>query len=83
MANSHSRPQALMQLTTLSNKVLESRRLAILKNIVFLLVLYHYWGRFYAKVFVGGPARALYDLKDYMKKVTSPKGIYTYALSYT
>jgi sphinganine-1-phosphate aldolase len=68
-----------MQLTTLSNKVLESRHLAIAKNIVFLLVLYHYWGRLYAKVFVGGPVRALYDFKDYLKKVTlSKKKTFTY-----
>ncbi|KAI8344493.1 sphingosine-1-phosphate lyase [Chlamydoabsidia padenii] len=59
----------LLQLTILSNKVLESRQLSLLKNVVFLLVLYHYWGRLYAKVFVGGPVRALYDFKDHLKKV--------------
>ncbi|ORZ13636.1 sphingosine-1-phosphate lyase [Absidia repens] len=46
---------------------MNSPRLTVFKNVVFLLVLYHYWSRFYGKVLVGGPVRALQDMKSYIK----------------
>ncbi|CAO3611851.1 unnamed protein product [Cunninghamella blakesleeana] len=68
MANSYSKPNTLLQLTTLSNKVLDSQHLKLIKNIVFLLVLYNYWKQFYLSVAVGGPVRAFNDFKAYIKK---------------
>lgn len=70
MANSYSKPNALLQLTTLSNKLLDSQHLKLIKNIVFLLVLYNYWKRFYLSVAIGGPVRAFNDFKAFIKKVT-------------
>ncbi|SAM03489.1 hypothetical protein [Absidia glauca] len=68
MAQSLTRSEPLQHWITVGNHLLNHPRLVLLKNVVFLLVLYHYWGRFYAKVLVGGPVRALYDLRDTIKK---------------
>lgn len=73
MAQTLARSEALQHWITVANHLLNHPRLILVKNVVFFLVLYHYWGRFYAKVLVGGPVRALYDLKDAMKKVTKGK----------
>lgn len=60
---------ALIRLSQISNDVLESRSLSQLKNVVFVLVLINYWSKAYNKVMVGGPVRALTDLKAYIIKV--------------
>lgn len=70
MANSYSKPNTLLQLTTLSNKVLDNQHLKLIKNVIFILVLYNYWKRFYLSVAVGGPVRAFNDFQAYLKKVT-------------
>lgn len=59
----------LTQVVHLLNNILSGPRLTLLKNIVFVLVLLHYWSRFYNKVVVGGPARAIKDFQMYFKRV--------------
>ncbi|KAI7878282.1 sphingosine-1-phosphate lyase [Lichtheimia hyalospora FSU 10163] len=51
-----------------AERVLTDRRLIVLKNIVFILVLLNYWSYFYAKFAVGGPVRAFKDLQLYVKR---------------
>ncbi|GAA5814070.1 hypothetical protein MFLAVUS_007560 [Mucor flavus] len=69
MANSASKPSALIRFTQLSSDVLDSRYLQQLKNIVFVYVLLSLWSKTYNKVLVGGPVRAFNDLKTYIIKV--------------
>ncbi|CAO3692989.1 unnamed protein product [Rhizopus stolonifer] len=69
MSISLSQSSAFIRFSKLSNEVLDSRSLQQLKNIVFLLVLLNYWGKFYNMVLVGGPIRAYHDLKTYVMKV--------------
>lgn len=71
MANSVSKPSALIRFTQLSSDVLDSRYLQQLKNIVFVYVLLSLWSKTYNKVLVGGPVRACNDLKTYIVKVHS------------
>ncbi|KAI8354660.1 sphingosine-1-phosphate lyase [Blakeslea trispora] len=56
----------LLQIT---NDVLDSRYLKHIKNIIFVFVLLNYWSKLYNKVLVGGPIRAIQDLKVYIMKV--------------
>ncbi|ORX49165.1 sphingosine-1-phosphate lyase [Hesseltinella vesiculosa] len=55
-------------LATTSQQWLNHPRLALIKNIIFLLVIYHYGSHVYAKVLVGGPVRALADLNVWVKR---------------
>ncbi|KAI8060206.1 sphingosine-1-phosphate lyase [Gongronella butleri] len=43
-------------------------RLALIKNIIFLVVLYHYGSSLYRKVLIGGPLRAFDDLQVVIKR---------------
>lgn len=61
-----AKPTALLQqLETFLNQP----RLTKFKNVVFVLVLIHYWSRLYSKVIVAGPTRAAKDGYAYCAKV--------------
>lgn len=70
MANQISKPTSpWSQVMHIAERVLTDRRLIVLKNIVFILVLLNYWSYFYSKFAVGGPVRAFKDLQLYVKRV--------------
>ncbi|KAF7721521.1 hypothetical protein EC973_004519 [Apophysomyces ossiformis] len=69
MTNVVSRPAFYFQLTQLVKAALDSPMLTRVKNIVFILVLYHYWCKFYSRIVVAGPARTAKDFKAYIKKI--------------
>ncbi|KAI9015877.1 sphingosine-1-phosphate lyase [Phycomyces nitens] len=52
-----------------TTNMLETPRLKTLKNVIFILVLFHYWSKFYTKVLVLGPVRAAKDFKAYFIKL--------------
>ncbi|KAI8072194.1 sphingosine-1-phosphate lyase [Gilbertella persicaria] len=60
---------ALIKFTQLTTHVLDSRYLKHIKNIVFVCVLFNYWSKLYNHVLVGGPSRALMDLKAHILKM--------------
>lgn len=61
-----AKPSALLQQL---ETALNQPRLGRLKNVVFVLVLIHYWSRLYSKVLVRGPIRAGKDAYAYCLKV--------------
>ena len=61
-----AKPSALLQQL---ETALNQPRLARFKNVVFVLVLLHYWSRLYSKVIVRGPTRAAKDAYAYCLKV--------------
>lgn len=78
MANEISKPTSpWSQVMHIAERVLTDRRLIVLKNIVFILVLLNYWSYFYAKFAVGGPVRAFKDLHLYVKRVCCPPSFYS------
>ncbi|KAI9499013.1 pyridoxal phosphate-dependent transferase [Zychaea mexicana] len=69
MANELSKPMATVsQVYRAVEAALDGRRLTIVKNIVFILVLLNYWSFLYRKFLVGGPIRAIQDLQAYVKR---------------
>lgn len=70
MANELSKPMATLDhVYRIIEGLLDGRRLNIVKNIVFILVLLNYWSFLYRKVLVGGPVRAILDLQAFVKRV--------------
>ncbi|GAB5592627.1 Dihydrosphingosine phosphate lyase [Umbelopsis nana] len=61
-----AKPSALLQQL---ETALNQPRLGRLKNVVFVLVLIHYWSRLYSKVLVRGPIRAGKDAYAYCLKL--------------
>jgi sphinganine-1-phosphate aldolase len=60
---------ALLRFAQMSNDFLDNRYLRHIKNIIFILVLLNYWSKLYNQVLIGGPLRAIQDLKAYVIKV--------------
>ncbi|KAI7861146.1 sphingosine-1-phosphate lyase [Circinella umbellata] len=70
MANELSKPVAkLGHIYRVIEGLLDGKRLSIVKNIVFILVLLNYWSFLYRKVLVGGPVRAIMDVQAFVKRV--------------
>ncbi|KAI8144329.1 sphingosine-1-phosphate lyase [Fennellomyces sp. T-0311] len=70
MAHQLSKPAATLgQVLQFVNTALDGKRITIVKNIVFILVLLNYWSFLYRKFLVGGPLRAIQDLQLYVKRV--------------
>ncbi|KAI9255153.1 pyridoxal phosphate-dependent transferase [Phascolomyces articulosus] len=70
MANELSKPMATVsQVYRTLETLLDGKRLNIVKNVIFILVLLNYWSFLYRKVLVGGPIRAIQDLQTYVKRV--------------
>lgn len=61
-----AKPAALLQQL---ETALNQPRLARFKNVIFVLVLIHYWSRLYSKVIVRGPTRAAKDAYSYCLRV--------------
>lgn len=74
-----AKPAALLQQL---ETALNQPRLARFKNVIFVLVLIHYWSRLYSKVLVRGPTRAAKDAYTYCLKVSPHHEIRLYHLKY-
>ncbi|KAI8365363.1 sphingosine-1-phosphate lyase [Radiomyces spectabilis] len=68
MAKSGLSSSALTRLAQTS-RILDNPKWNHLKNIVFFLVVINYWCKFYSKVVVGGPVRAVKDFKAHIMSV--------------